>query len=142
MSPHPAVRWSYWAAVCAGLMVGLAGRPEGYWVAAAVSSLQLLHYLWLRGSFSAFPVQVRLAYLAMMLLDLLWPPMAWHLWVMAFSTLVLVLTDWCMLSRLMALLPWNRREPLSWELARRTFFTGPVSGSILDRPRAPSPAPA
>ena len=94
--------------------------------------LQVAHY-WLReGSFAAFPVQVRLAYAGMMLLDLAWEPMRWHLWMMAFFTLVLVLTDWCLISRLMALMPWNRREAMSWPLVQRTFLSPPVRGSILD----------
>jgi hypothetical protein len=50
---------------------------------------------------------------------------------MAFFTLMVVLFDWCLLSRIMVLMPWNRRgRPMSWPLVRATFFSGPVKGSI------------
>jgi hypothetical protein len=132
------LRRAYWAVICVLLMVGLAGRTEAFYLALAVSIAQLLHYRWSKGSFAAFPVQVRLVYAATLLIDLLWEPMAWHLWMMAFSTLVLVLFDWCLLSRIMALMPWNRREALSWNLLRRTFVSGPVKGSVLDRVFVPA----
>jgi hypothetical protein len=76
---------------------------------------------------------VRLVYAAVMLIDIAWQPMHWHLWMMACFTLVLVLFDWCFLSRLMALMPWNRKEPMSLGLMQRTFLSGPVKGSVLDR---------
>jgi len=28
-------------------------------------------------------------------------------------------------------MPWNRREPLSTELVRRTFLSPPVKGSVM-----------
>jgi hypothetical protein len=130
---HP-LRWTYWAVTCVLLMAGLAGREEGFYLAAAVSVVQVVHFRWREGSFSAFPVQVRLAYAALLLIDIAWEPMRWHLWMMACFTLVLVLFDWCMLSRIMALMPWNRTEPLSGELLRRTFLSAPVRGSVLDTP--------
>jgi hypothetical protein len=134
MIPHNLIRWSYWAAICVLLLAGLAGIAQALYLAIALSIVQLVHYRLRTGSFMAFPVQVRLAYAAVLVVDLLWEPMRWHLWVMAFFTVVLVLFDWCMLSRIMALMPWNRREPMSWQLVRRTFISAPVKGSILDRP--------
>lgn len=130
---HP-LRWSYWAVTCVLLIAGLAGREQGFYLALAVSVVQLVHFRWREGSFSAFPVQVRLAYTAILLIDIAWEPMRWHLWMMAFFTLVVVLFDWCMLSRIMVLMPWNRTEPLSGDLLRRTFLSAPVRGSILDTP--------
>lgn len=133
---HP-IRWSYWAVTCVLLVAGLAGRADALYLALAVSVVQVVHFRWREGSFSAFPVQVRLMYAAILLVDILWAPMRWHLWMMAFFTLVLVLFDWCMLSRIMALMPWNRREPLTRDLLRRTFFSPPVRGSVLDMPAVP-----
>jgi hypothetical protein len=137
MISHNLIRWSYWAVICALLIAGLTGPSEVLYLAAALSVLQLLHYWWRERSFSAFPVQVRLVYAAVLIIDMLWEPMRWHLWMMAFFTLVLVLFDWCLLSRIVVLMPWNRREPLSWGLLRRTFISGPVRGSVLDRASMP-----
>ena len=138
MISHNTIRWSYWAAICALLMVGLAGRFEAFYVAFAVSVVQLVHYLVRERSLTAFSVQVRLAFAAILLTDILWEPLRLHLWWMAFFTLMIVLFDWCLLSRIMALLPWNRKEPLSWGLVRRIFFSGPVKGSIIGSPLAPA----
>jgi hypothetical protein len=32
----------------------------------------------------------------------------------------------------LSLLPWNRRQPLTVGLVRRTFLSAPVRGSIVD----------
>lgn len=133
MVSHNAIRWSYWAAIAALLVAGLAGRNEGFYLALVVAVVQLLHYGWRERSLKAFSVQVRLAYAALLLIDVLWEPMRLHLWWMAFFTLVVVVFDWCLLSRIMVLMPWNRKEPMSWALLRETFFSGPVKGSVIDR---------
>jgi hypothetical protein len=138
MISHNTIRWSYWAAICALLIIGLAGRFEAFYFAAALSVAQLVHYAVRERSFTAFSVQVRLAYAAILLADILWEPLRLHLWWMAFFTLMVVFFDWCLLSRIMALMPWNRKEALSWELMRRTFFSGPVKGSIIGSAVAPA----
>jgi hypothetical protein len=138
MIPHNAIRWSYWAAICVLLMAGLAGHGEALYGALTVSVLQLVHYRLREGSFMAFPAQVRLVYAAVLLVDIAWAPMRPHLWWMAFFTLMVVLFDWCLLSRIMALMPWNRKAPLSRALLRRTFLSGPVKGSVLDAGGAPA----
>jgi hypothetical protein len=138
MISHNTVRWTYWALICALLVAGLAGRFEAFYAAAAVSVVQLVHYVLRERSLTAFSVQVRLAYAAILLIDILWEPLRLHLWWMAFFTLTVVLFDWCLLSRIMALMPWNRKEALSWGLVRRTFFSGPVKGSIMGSRLAPA----
>ena len=91
---------------------------------------QIIHFRWREGRFSAFSVQVRIAYTAMLLLAL-WEPMRWLFWVPAIGTPAQVLFGYCTLARCLSLLPWNRTEPLTWKLVRRTFFSPPVKGSIL-----------
>ena len=138
MISHNAIRWSYWAAIFALLTVGLAGRPAALYMAVAVSFMQLVHYIVRERSLTAFSVQVRLAYASIMLIDILWAPLRLHLWWMAFFTLMIVLFDWCLLSRIMVLMPWNRMEPMSWPLVRATFFSGPVKGNIMGSRFAPA----
>ena len=122
--------WWYWAVTSVLLLAGLAGRFEAFQLAAGLSAFQIIHFRLREGSFSAFPVQVRVAYTAMLLLAL-WEPMRWLFWVPAIGTPARVLFGYCTLARCMSLLPWNRREPLSWRLVRRTFFSPPVKGNIL-----------
>ena len=132
MISHNAIRWSYWTAISALLVAGLAGPFDAFYWAAAVSVAQLVHYALRERSLTAFSVQVRLVYAAVLLTDILWAPMRLHLWWMAFFTLLVVLFDWCLLSRIMVLMPWNRKEALSADLLRRTFFSRPVKGSIMN----------
>lgn len=122
--------WWYWAVTSVLLFAGLAGRFEAFQLAAGLSAFQIIHFRLREGRFSAFPVQVRVAYTAMLLLAL-WEPMRWLFWVPAIGTPARVLFGYCTLARCMSLLPWNRREPLSWRLVRRTFFSPPVKGNIL-----------
>lgn len=124
------ISWWYWAVTSVLLIVGLAGRFEAFYLAIALSAFQVAHFRLREGSFAAFPVQVRVAYTGILLLAL-WPPLHWLFWVPAIGTPAQVLFCYCTLARLLSLLPWNRREPLSWRLVWRTFVSRPVKGNIL-----------
>lgn len=122
------INWWYWVATAVFLYYGLAGNPEGFWLAIGLSAFQTIHFRVRQGSFSAFPVQVRLAYTVMLILFL---PLPVLYWIPAIGTLALVLTGYCTMARCLCLMPWNRREPLSLDLARRAFLSRPVRGSVL-----------
>jgi hypothetical protein len=122
--------WWYWAVTELLLIVGLAGRPEAFDLAIALSFAQLLHFRLREGSFTAFPVQVRLVY-AVVLLVCAWPPLSWLYWWPAIGTFTLVAFGYCFLARFLSLMPWNRREPFTWRLAWRTFSAPPVKGNIM-----------
>jgi hypothetical protein len=124
------ISWGYFALTAILLIVGLMGRFEAFYLATILSAVQVVHFRIREGSLRAFPVQVRLAYTAILLVAL-WGPMNWLFWVPAFGTPVQVLFGYCALARCLSLLPWNRREPLSWHLARRTFLSRPVKGNFL-----------
>jgi len=89
----------------------------------------VVHFYLREGHFTAFPVQVRTAYAAMLLA--LRGPMNSLLRVLAIGTLAQVLFGYCALARFLSLLHGNRREPLSWPLVWRTFASPPVRGNIL-----------
>lgn len=112
------------------LFVGLVLRPDAFYAAAALSVMQTVHFALRERSIDAFPVQVRIAYTAI-LCALLWPPLHQLFWLPATGTLVLVLFGYCFLARCLSLLPWNRSEPFSWRLLRRTFLSRPARGNIL-----------
>lgn len=122
--------WWYWAVTAVLLLIGLAGRFEAFYMATALGAIQVLHFRLRKGSFAAFPVQVRLAYTGMLLLAL-WRPMNWLFLVPAIGTPAQVLFGYCTLARCLSLLPWNRCEPLSWRLVWRTFSAPPMKGSIM-----------
>ena len=120
--------WRLWAVTAVLLAVGLAGRPEAFYAAVALSAVQVVLFRMREGRFAAFPVQVRIAYTALLLLAL-W--VRWLFWIPAIGTTAQVLFGYCALARCLSLLPWNRREPLSWALVWRTFASPPVKGNIL-----------
>lgn len=130
MIQYREISWWYWAVTSVLLFAGLAGWQTAFYLAAGLSAWQIIHFCWREGSLTAFPVQVRIAYTAMLLLAL-WEPMNWLFWVPAIGTPAQVLFGYCTLARCLSLLPWNRSEPVSWRLVRRTFFSPPVKGSIL-----------
>jgi len=130
MIEYREISWWYWAVTSVLLIAGLAGWLAAFQLAAGLSAWQIIHFRWREGRFSAFPVQVRIAYTAILLLAL-WEPMRWLFWVPAIGTPARVLFGYCTLARCLSLLPWNRTEPLTWRLVRRTFFSPPVKGSIL-----------
>jgi len=124
------ISWWYWAATSVLLIAGLAGHYEAFYLATALSGLQIAHFRLREDSFAAFPVQVRIAYTGLLLLAL-WPPLGWVFWIPAIGTPAQVLFGYCTLARCLSLLPWNRREFLSWRLVWRTFTAPPVKGNIL-----------
>ena len=130
MIMYKELSWRYWAVTAILLIVGLVGQFEAFYLATALSAVQIVHFRFREGSFAAFPVQVRAAYTAILLLAL-WPPLNWLFWVPGVGTLAQVLFGYCFLARCLSLLPWNRREPLAWGLVWRTYISPPMKGNIL-----------
>lgn len=114
--------WWYWFLTVGLLAAGLAGRAEGIPLAMLVCAVQIAHVSRLAGSVTAFPVQVRIAYLAMLIAGW-WGPLQWIHWIQLAGTTARVLVGYCLLARTLSLAPWNRRQPLSRALFARTFFS-------------------
>lgn len=131
----------YWLATAMLLTAGLVGWPPGVAAAIGLTLVQLLHFGYREQSLGTLTVQVRAAYLAMLLLGL-WPPLAFLHVAQAIGVWVNVLYDYCVAARILSLLPWNRRHPLSLRLVAWTFLTPPGAASILERARRSDAAPA
>ena len=130
MLPKQDLMWWYWLATIPFLTVGILGEQGGLIIVVALTSFQTLHFFLREKSLSAFPVQVRIGYLSWFSIGLL-PYMQWMLWIQLACTCLSVLIDYCAMARLMALTPWNRKQPLSWRLILKTIFSRPFKGSIL-----------
>jgi hypothetical protein len=97
----------YWVAMGLLLAGALAGCPLGMAPVIGVGLVLTLHALGRHGRLGAFPVQVRLGFL-MLLVAGLWSPLAFiHVTQMAGLTALLVF-DYCPLARFLSLMPWNR----------------------------------
>ena len=122
--------WWYWLVTVILLGMGLLG---GYFVAfhvvIALTAVQVVHFAWRTHGLTTFPVQVRVAYLGLLLLAL-WEPLRFVFLIQLIGTTAMVTVNYCFLARCLSLLPWNRTQPLSWRLIWLTFFSPPVSGRI------------
>jgi len=127
--------WWCWLVTAAALSVGLAGYPQAFLWAIGLTIAQLLHYLLRDRRLSAFPVQVRIGYLLILLVAL---PAPMHVlyWLPAVGTWALVLFGYCFLARCVSLLPWNRKAPFSFRLLVDTLLARPVRGCIMQRSSA------
>jgi hypothetical protein len=124
------IAWWYWTVTAVPLIASVAGWSAGFDLALLLSAVQVAHFRIGEGRLIAFPVQVRIAYFAILAITR-WPPLHWLIWVPVVGTPAQVLFGYCFLARALSLLPWNRREPLSWGVVWRTFASPPVKGNIL-----------
>ena len=122
--------WWYWLVTDALLIAGLAGWFHGFAPVIALTVVQAGHYLLRAGRLAAFPVQVRVGYLGLLLAGQ-WDPLYYVYWVQLAGTTAMVAFDYCALARFLSLMPWNREHPLSARLVLRAFLAPPVKGSVL-----------
>ena len=136
MLEYRAVAWWYWLATVGLLTVGVFGWPAAFPLAIGLTVFQLLHFSIREGRISAFPVQVRLGYLLVLLLAL--PErLQWMYWLPMIGTWAQVLFGYCAMARTLSLLPWNREARFSFVLLKQTFFSAPVKGKVMQGlPRA------
>ncbi len=130
MIEHRALSWWYWLVTVCLLTAGLAGWGNGFLWAIALTAFQVIHFAIRERSITAFPVQVRFGYLLLLLIALP-APLQLLYWVPVIGTWAQILFGYCTMARLVSLLPWNREQPFSVALAKRTFLSAPVRGNIL-----------
>ena len=118
--------WWYWFLTAGFLGAGLSGWPTGIFLAMVLCAVQLVHVIRLTRDVAAFPVQVRVAYLSMLMAGL-WEPLQWIHWLQLAGTTARILVGYCLLARTLSLAPWNRNRPLTLMLIRHTFLSMPVA---------------
>jgi hypothetical protein len=122
--------WWYWVASTSCLWLAVTGHHEVYYLALLIGVVQLLHFAIAERSVTSFPVQIRLGYLSFLLLAM--PEgFEWTLWVPAVGTLLRVLFGYCIMARMLMMLPVNRKIKLTLQFVLDAFFTPPVRGNIL-----------
>lgn len=124
------ISWWYWAFSAFLLGTALVGWVAAYPAVIGLAIWQVFYFAYEDKSFLSFAVQLRVAYLLILLAGL-WEPLRWVYWIPFLGTSVRVLTGYCLLARVMSLLPWVRQQPLSRELVRKTFLSLPRRGCIL-----------
>jgi len=122
--------WWYWLASAALLVLWVAGRAEAPWLLGGLSLVQIVHFGLKEKGLSAFPVQVRLAYAAVVAAAAL-DPTHLFVWIPTAGTIAQVVFGYCLLARTLSLMPWNRTGPLTAARVWRTYTAPPRRGSVL-----------
>jgi len=122
--------WWVWLVMACLLLIGLVGLPEAFLAALLLSSAQSVLFLARERAVKAFSVQLRLGYTLLLIVCFL-PPIRWLYWLPAFGTFTFITFGYCLMARMLSFLPWNRTEPITVDLLRRTFLSRP---RLLDRP--------
>lgn len=129
--------WFYWAITDVLLIIGVTIEPQALYWAIYLNVFQVMHFYWLNPQISHFAVQVRVAYL-LLLIVALYPPLFFVFYLQIIGTTAMVLGNYCFLARLMSLMPWNSQKPFSFKLLKETFLSKPVDGSVQHSAQQPS----
>lgn len=131
MFAQRSIGWWYWLATAILMTAYLVGVPGAFEGALVLFIVQVAHFRLRDGSFITFPVQIRIGYLAIFVVGMA-PNMVFLHWLQTIGVWAEVMAGYCLLARMLALLPWNRVVPLTPGLIRFALFSPPASGCILD----------
>jgi hypothetical protein len=117
------------------LIVGLSGCSLAFIGAMAVTAGQGFILLLRNRNPCAFPVQLRAAYLLLMLICYL-APMSWLYLLPTVGTLAIIDLGYCLMARVLSLLPWNSRETYTLARLRPAFFFASDIDRVVTNPAA------
>ena len=126
--------WWAWTLTTVLLVAGLWGYDQALIGATMVTAAHGLIVLARDRSLVAYSVQLRAAYLLLLLICFL-PYTRWLYWLIAGGALALNIFGYCFLTRVLSLLPWNSREDLTLDRLRRTFFSVPNLDRVKSNPK-------
>ncbi|MEA1988288.1 MAG: hypothetical protein U9N57_03620 [Pseudomonadota bacterium] len=129
--------WIYWAITDILLILGVTFDSQFLYSEIALNVVQVFHFYLLTPQINNFAVQVRIAYL-LLLIVALYPPLFFIFYLQIMGTTAMVLGNYCFLARLMSLMPWNSTKDFSLDLIKETFFSKPVNGSVQYAIQKPS----
>ncbi len=129
---HTITKRLYWQLTALLLATHVLLAPSALALAIALNAIQVVHVALRRRGVRALDVQVRVAFLGLLLIGTL--PGLWPIHVVQFVGVnALLVADYCLLARLLTLLPWNRPRPLSVALVRDVLLAPPAPGPIAAR---------
>jgi hypothetical protein len=124
------IAWWHWALTIPWLCLRLNGAQRPIVLAVVLCAAMAAYYYISLQSVKAFPVQIRLVYLGLLIVGLA-PGMIWIHWVQLAGTTVMIMFGYCLLGRCLRLLPYNRSEPLTIPLIYRVLWREPNAGGLL-----------
>lgn len=126
------IPWWYLVFTELSLLAGLLSDPGWFYVAIGLCVIQAIHFGIEDKNFLSFSCQVRYVMALMFSLGL-YEPLRWLCWIPAAGLVARLTVNYCLLARIMSLLPWNKKAPYSGALLKSTFFLPPTAGSILKK---------
>ncbi len=105
------LEWWFWFITLIALVVGLAGKNEGFYLVIIISIIQFFYFTAKRG-FPAFPTQVRFVYGIFTIIALFDPTRLFY-WALLIGTVMVTLFNTCFIARILIYMPWNKNERLS-----------------------------
>jgi len=124
------ISWWHWALTVPMLAAHLSGVPGALEAAMLLCAVVGVYFYTRIGKLRPYPVQIRLAYLSLLLIGTL-PWMQWVYWVQLVGTTAMVTVGYCPLARMLNLAPFNRDEPLTRSFVWRVFFQDPCAGGLV-----------
>lgn len=122
--------WNYQLFCAVYLSLGLTDWKVGFLIAITMSVIQLINPFIDHRRLEDFPLHVRIAY-TLMLLVALPESMNWLYWLLMAVSWTYVLFGYCLLSRVLSLMPFISKRPFTFNHLRETFLAQPVK-NILD----------
>lgn len=117
-----------WLITELGLLAGIFVDPR-YWLGVvALNVAQAMWFLGLTRGAWVFPTQLRIAFAIWLLIGALVPSMVWMMYVPTIGLAANLIWRYCLLSRLLYLLPWNRPHALTWDGVWQIFLAPPRPG--------------
>ena len=126
---HKNLDWQFLLVCATGLTLGLTGWNPGFVIAVVMAAVQCIHTIIVQRSLTAFPAQVHITY-TLLLLAALPSSMNWLYWMPAIGTWIYLLFDYCLLARMLSMLPINSAEKFSFQLVRSTFLAAPAKNIL------------
>ncbi|MCA9523950.1 MAG: hypothetical protein KC609_23435 [Myxococcales bacterium] len=126
--------WGLWLATWLLLLAGLVNRAFWGHVVLFSGLHAVLFFALFRFHVEPFPVQVRIAYFALVAVGTYVPYMAILMYLTILGLATNLFMGYCPLARTVFLFPWNREESFSLDLLRRVFFSPPVAGRFKPKP--------
>ena len=123
------IAWWYMFATYVLIWCAILADASFIYAAIALCLAQVIHFGIEDKNFFSFSCQVRYVLVAILLAGL-WEPLDWIYWVPVAGLTVRLTTNYCLLARLVSLLPWNHRESLTGNFFRQTIFSKPTRGII------------
>jgi len=98
--------WWFWLVTLALLLAGLGGWQAGFPGAGGLSAVQVVFFMVRERSAVSFPVQVRIAYLGLVVVALFDP---WRVLfvLLALGTVMVTFFDRCFIALVLRKMPWN-----------------------------------